>query len=116
MTKTLTFAGYSDDTFSCRGKGIDVDHDNCANGNPIMMRVKSGRLSLIAVGFYALGPCAGWLVGVSPDDGAQGDETPIPPWPIRIVPGERPYAPTMIVDAPDDVEVFLIDERGRKMI
>lgn len=111
--KNLTFQGYSDDTFACSGSGIDVDHDNCASGTPIFMKVESGSDGLIVVGHYAVGPCGGWMIGVSPLNPGSEDEKHIPEWPISFRRSDREYSPTLVIEAPDDVRVFLVDENGR---
>lgn len=108
--KTLVFAGYSDDTFYCEGPGIDVDCDNCASGEPIEMKVSGTGGEMLVTGHYCGGAATGWLISVGPvhDD---PDENPIPDWPMRITRSDRPYSPALIVDAPDDVSVALIEKR-----
>lgn len=108
--KRLTFTGYSDDTFACDGPAIDVDYDTCASGKPVTMRVQSvaDDESLLVVGQYAPGACAGWLIGVAPDEGDDSDD-PMPPWPMRYEPNPNvPYSPLLVIDAPDDVQVVVI--------
>lgn len=105
--KTLTFQGYSDDTFACAGPGIDVDRDNGGSELPVTMRVAVGDEVLIVVGQYAaVQDCPGWLIGVGPADfGAI--EKHIPAWPIRFERSEREYSPRLVIEAPDDVVVTL---------
>jgi hypothetical protein len=110
--KTLHFQGYSDDTFACTGPGIDVDCDTCGIGEPVYMRVWGEGGSLIVCGLYALGPACGWLIGVAP---AGGDDSPIPDWSIKMDRSERPYSPLLIVEAPHDVAVELLDYKGRRV-
>lgn len=107
--KTLRFEGYSDDTFSCTGKGIDVDRDNAADMSPVSMRVAGSGGELLVTGQYCPSPATGWQVSVAPshDD---PDENPIPEWPMRVVRGERPYSAALEIDAPDDVTVELVED------
>lgn len=107
---TLTFQGYSDDTFACTGAGIDVDCDNCASGDPIMMKVTAGDAGMIVGGQYALGACAGWLIGIAPIEGADLDGQHTPHWPMQFVRTDRGYSPALIVEAPDGVSVTLLPE------
>ena len=110
----LRFEGYSDDTFGCTGPGIDVDYDNCANGKPIFMRVDAAAGSLVVRGQYAEGPCGGWSIAVAPaDHGAE--EFHIPEWPMRIIRGSAEYSPRLVIEAPDDVQVTLINSKGKPM-
>lgn len=106
MAKTLTFSGYSDDTFGCR----ELDHDNCANGKPIVFRVaaNNGEESILVWGQFAPQdtPAAGWVVGVVNDDGGL-EEKPIPAWPMSLRAGDTPYSPTLVITAPDDATVTL---------
>lgn len=111
-TMRLTFEGYSDDTFFCQGSGagrrISVDHDNCANGKPIFMRVDGSGGSLVVRGQYAEGPCGGWSIAIAPaDHGA--DEFHIPQWPMRMERSDREYSPRLVIDAPADVRVTLLE-------
>lgn len=114
--KTIKFQGYSDDTFACTGPGINVDHDNCNNGKPILMRVDAGGESVVVYGHYApLGATAGWLIGVSPAD-FDGDERHIPDWNIYFEPSDREYSPRMVMEnIPDDAVVYLITKDGKKI-
>jgi hypothetical protein len=101
----LTFQGYSDDTFACEGRQIDVDHDNCGNGKPVWFHVKAGNQELLVMGQYASGPSGGWMISVAPVSTKNGDENPIADWPISISRSERPYSPLLTISAPDDVTV-----------
>lgn len=97
--KTFAFEGSSDDTFGeCTPRGDD--YDNCASGEPIewLLRAPNGE-SLLVVGQFCPGIATGWLIGVARAD--DNDDTPLPSWPITIVPGSREYTPRLIVDAPD---------------
>ena len=98
--KTLIFGGSSDDTFGEITPRGD-DYDNCASGEPIEWRIDSAEGSLIVVGQYCPGSAGGWLVGVAPVDNERYTQA-IPPWPIRIRPGERCYSPELEIDVPDD--------------
>lgn len=114
--KTLIFQGHSDDTFACTGPGIDVDRDNCASGAPIWMRVQAGKAdALLVCGHYATGPAAGWLIGISPADWPDHHERHIPAWPMRFEQSRREYSPQLVIEAPDDVVVTLVDVKGRKL-
>ena len=110
--KTLTFEGYSDDTFACTGPKIDCDLDNCASGAPIFMEVagNGGVERMVVRGQYAEGPCAGWSIAVAPADFGR-EERAIPVWPMRFERSDRPYSPRLLVDAPDDVQVRLLEHR-----
>jgi hypothetical protein len=111
--KLLRFEGYSDDTFACTGPGIDVDLDTCASGAPVYMRVEAGNESMIVCGQYAPGPVAGWIIGVGPDDG-ETDDKPIPGWGTTFTHQSIAYSPVLLIEAPDDVKVSLIDHKGRR--
>ncbi len=108
MTKLLKFTGYSDDTF---GEERIEDYDNCASGEPIVFRVAAGTASMLVWGQYApneaRGGC-GWVVGVSNEEGADGDETPLPPWPMTLIQGDCPYSPTLQIEAPDGVTIMRV--------
>ena len=106
--KTLTFQGYSDDTFACEGPEIDVDYDTCASGAMVAMEVRGDGEALLVTGQYAPGPVAGWTIGVGPVDGPDHDGQHIAPWPIRIEQSARPYSPQLVIEAPDDVSVTLL--------
>lgn len=112
---TLTFQGYSDDTFACEGRGIDVDFDNCANGEPIYMRVQASDGALIVIGQYAAGPSGGWHIAVAPINPGTDDEQHIADWPIAISRSEREYSALLTISAPDDVAVWLVDECGQRI-
>lgn len=96
-TIRLVCEGSSDDTFGVYGGGLDADHDNCANGKPIAFRVRAGDESLIVVGQYAPGECAGWLIGIAPDG---EDDTPIPQWRMWFERSDRAYSPALVIEAP----------------
>mgnify|MGYP000918093901 CR=1 FL=1 len=107
--KTLRFEGYSDDTFG-EYAITNEDYDNCANGKPIVFRVRAEGRSLLVIGHYAPEPIptgAGWIVGVSPDE---SDDEVIPSWPMRIAPGVTTrYSPALYIDVPDDFAIEHID-------
>lgn len=106
MTRILKCEGSSDDTFGVYGAGPDDDYDNCASGKPITFRVQSGDASMLVVGQYAPGKCAGWLIGVAPDDPEDdGSEVPIPDWSMRFERSDAAYSPRLVIEAPDDVTV-----------
>ena len=114
MPKKLSFEGHSDDTFGYYGD-ISDDHDNCANGRPIVFKVLAkGEIEpglFAPVGLYVVGKYAGndlpdsmpgcWMVGVVP----LGEDIPLPKWPMRFTDGESGYSPALVIDAPDDVTV-----------
>lgn len=103
MTKTLAFQGYSDDTFGCD----EIDHDNCASGEPIRFCVSVGDTGLIVSGQYAPEHCGGWLVGVSTYDPFH-DDVPLPEWPLTLTQGDSPYSPKLVIEAPDEATVELL--------
>ena len=108
--KQLTFQGYSDDTFSCTGPGIDVDDDDCARQTQCAIRVVGEGGSLLVIGQYVPHEMAsGWGITVAPYADEPDDE-PMPDWPMRFVRGERGYSPVLQIDAPDDVQVTLLPE------
>lgn len=107
----LRFEGYSDDTFACTGPGIDVDRDNCGNGEPIYMRVDSASGSLVVRGQYADGPCGGWSIGIAPTDHGH-EEAHIPDWPIRIIRGFREYSPVLVIETAPDVKVSIVENKA----
>jgi len=110
--KTLTFQGHSDDTFACTGPRIDVDHDNCANDKPVTMLVSGEGGRLLVIGQYAAGHSGGWQIAVAPYDPEflDDDTVAIPRWTMTIEPGDRPYSPVLVIVAPEDVSVELLDE------
>lgn len=105
--KTLRFEDYSDDTFGEYGV-TNEDYDNAASGKPIAFLVSASEGSMVVVGQYCPGPCGGWLIGVASHD-PDCDDTPLPPWPMRIERGERPYTPSLLIECPDDVTVTHIE-------
>lgn len=107
MTKTIKFEGSSDDTFGGYGPGIDCDHDNCANGDPISIRVSGSGGEMLVTGQYCPGAASGWQVSVAPSHN-DPDENPIPEWPMRIERASAPYSARLVVEAPDDVELELV--------
>lgn len=112
MATELRCEGSSDDTFGVYGAGPDDDHDNCASGRPIVFRVRHGDESLLVVGQYAPGECAGWLIGVASDDlHDTGDdiEIAIPEWPMRFERSDRTYSPRLLITAPEGVTVEHLD-------
>jgi hypothetical protein len=113
--KVLAFVGYSDDTFSCQGPGIDVDRDTCASGAPVYMLVKGKGGALVVSGQYCPGPTHGWQIAVAPWDPDHRDDDTVhmPLWDIRITRSQRPYSPALTIVAPDDVTVELLDHLGR---
>lgn len=107
----LIFFGCSDDTFICAGgQGVYIDHDNCASGEPIWMRVRAGDEALLVSGTYCPGESRGWHVGVTPDtDAPDLYDVRMPDWPISIRPcPETPYSPMLVIEAPAGVMVELI--------
>lgn len=113
--RTISFAGYSDDTFGENTKSGD-DYDNCASGKPIEYLIESaseGR-KIIVFGQYA--PSAyteGWVVGIAAAE--ESDVNPIPPWPIRIrapTGQETPYSPVLEIDVPDDAKLRCLRRDG----
>jgi len=112
--KTLIFGGYSDDTFGEITPCGD-DYDNCASGKPIEWLVKSESegAALLVVGQHAPGAAGGWLVGVAPWGGSH-DDAPIPAWPIRIRPGDRPYSPALEVDVPEDATIVCLQREAEE--
>lgn len=109
--KLLKFQGYSDDTFACTGPHIDVDEDNCASGDPIVMHVSGVDGDLLVIGQYAAGHSGGWQIAVAPydPDGRDDDTVHVPQWPISVGRSERHYSPMLTISAPDDVCVELMD-------
>lgn len=103
--KTLRFEGYGDDTFGEWTTG--TDHDNCANGEPIVFLVASAKGGACSVyGHYCPDGASGWMIGVARHD--DDDDTAMPAWPMRIEHGRMPYSPALLIEAPDDVTVTLL--------
>ena len=102
--KRLRFEGYSDDTFG-------IDHDNCANGKPIVFDVSSEETgeSFAVVGMYGAGAQAGWAIGVERADiNGDGGGGAIPSWTMRFTGSkDTPYSPALHIEAPDDVTIKL---------
>jgi hypothetical protein len=105
----LRFEGYSDDTFGEYGR-TNQDHDDAARGTVRVYRVSSGEDAVNVTGQY-MGPGGGdgWTIGVQLVD----EERPFPPWPIRYCAGSRPYTPALVVEAPADAVVELIEPKER---
>jgi len=109
--KQLRFEGFSDDTFGDSTTGMD--HDNCANGRPIVFRATSGNYGLFVFGTYdcqrhifpdSLPGC--WMIGIQQIN----EDVPIPDWNIRFENSTRNrsgcgYSPILTIDAPDDVKI-----------
>ena len=110
--KRLIFQGHSDDTFACTGPGIDVDYDTCASGKAVWMRVASGSEALLVFGRYGCGPAAGWLIGIAPAEGSDMDAQNVPGWRMGLQPWERNYSPALVIEAPDDVTVQLVEPKA----
>jgi hypothetical protein len=114
--KKLVFVGHSDDTFGCYGPGIDVDHDDCANGSLRALKVTSGDVGLVVTGQYCppnmskSSSVDSWVVGIAKIalDDDDDEYMPLPDWPMRFVNGDPDYSPALEIDAPDDVQVKLI--------
>ena len=106
MIPRMIFYGNSDDTFGAFGEygRTRVDHDNCANGKPIVFRVvaytSGGTEQLFVWGQYAPVPCSGWVVGVAPVE-----EDALPSWPMRLVPGDNGYTYALFIDAPENATI-----------
>ena len=113
--KTYAFEGYSDDTFGEYAVTND-DYDNCANGKPIeyLLRDTETGQGVVIRGQYD-NPEGGWVVGVGTYDPCSED-SPIPDWPMRVLPSTRtPYSPRLEIDAPDSCElVCLTSERDKR--
>jgi hypothetical protein len=106
VSKTITFEGYSDDTFGYEDVEGGDDYDNCASGKPIewLVAVPGANEGVIVRGQHGL-RCS-WCIGVAPYD-PDDDDVPIPDWPMSIGPGDRPYSPRLVIEAPDDATVTL---------
>lgn len=105
----LRFEGSSDDTFGEYGHTMQ-DVDNCASGKPIEFLVTAGGESLVVVGQYGPSNAGGWLIGAAPYD-PQGDDAPIPLWPMRFERSDAPYSPALVIEVPDGVEVKALKRR-----
>ena len=94
--KILRFVGHSDDTFGEETTG--VDHDNCANGEPIDFLVSTILGAVIVSGHYDYREC--WAIGIRlAREGAE-----LPAWPMRFEP-EHGYSHALDIEAPSDVVV-----------
>jgi hypothetical protein len=104
---TLRFEGHSDDTFGEVAHTKD-DYDNCASGKPIEYLVLGPDKSqgLIVTGQHCPGNSGGWLIGVANYDPDYADLA-MPRWPIRIEPQSyrNGFNPSLVIEAPDGVEV-----------
>lgn len=107
----LRFEGYSDDTFG-EYQHTNDDYDNCASGKPIewLVQAPNGE-SLIVFGQYAPGSVGGWMIGVGTHDPDHNDD-PLPPWPIRLTRGERPYSPALHITAPAGTTIRCLQREG----
>ncbi len=79
------------------------------------MRVDAAGGSLLVTGIFGEGPSGGWLIGVSPvtAEAFLGDDVPIPQWDISIRRTEHAYSPALVITAPPDVVVTLVDDEGK---
>lgn len=106
--KTLRFEGHSDDTFGEYGV-THIDHDNCANGSPIVFEVSAEGKSILVTGKYDRWDIGTWDIGVS-----IVEEDNCPDWAMRI--RFEGYTTVLEIDVPDDVTVNCwgsMRERGR---
>ena len=110
--QVLKFEGASDDTFGYDFPGYGGDDwDNCASGKPIEFLVQAPNGdALVVVGQYGHGACDGWMVGIARPD-VEDDDTPIPAWPMHFEQSERPYSPTLVIEAPDGVVVSCFQKK-----
>ena len=106
--KELLFEGYSDDTFG-ECKSTHVDHDNCASGEPIALKVFSEKedRGLIVVGQYCPdnSPSGTWLVGIQ----LLEEDMPFPDWSMKFT-CDNTYTVSLRIEAPDDVTVEVCKE------
>lgn len=108
---TLRFEGYSDDTFGEVAHTKD-DYDNCASGKPIEYLVldPSTKLGVVVTGQHCPGNSGSWLIGVANYNPA-ADDVDFPRWPMRIEPQNYRNNPSLVIEAPDGVEVHCL-QRG----
>jgi len=114
--KTLVFEGYSDDTFGEYGVTND-DHDNCANGDPIVFAVHTGANPTVGEGMFVWGlyspdgaPQATggtWVIGIQ----QLNEDQPLPDWPMRWKTAESRYSPRLEIDVPDHITVAYVGEK-----
>lgn len=107
LMKTLIFEGMSDDGFGEHTTGTEFD--NCASGEPIVFRVKSGGVGLHVWGQYSgrdwpKSAPGCWVIGVQQLD----EDVSLPDWPIRFGTAKRGYSPLLYIDVPDDTTVEYI--------
>lgn len=103
----LRFEGYSDDTFG-EYQHTNDDYDNCASGKPIewLVQAPNGD-AMIVFGQYEPGSAGGWVIGV----GTKGDQG-VPPWPMHLTSGERPYSPALHIAAPTGTTIRCLQREG----
>ena len=107
--KTLRFYGQSDDAFLCDGD-IRESAECWGREGVFLLKSKSrtqGKASrLVVSGRYAPQSTGTrcWIVGIA--NGGEG--MPLPNWPMRFEQGHD-YSPALVVTAPDDVTVTVID-------
>lgn len=109
MAEPLIFQGSSDDTFGCVG-GRGDDHDNCANGKPIVWMITDTTGAMLVWGQYSPKEAAigsGWVIGVGTVANEEGDELPLPAWPMVLAQGDCPYSPTLTIEAPETAVLSL---------
>jgi hypothetical protein len=106
---TLSFSGYSDDTFG-EYEHFRDDYDCCANGRPIVFKLTANARegSDEQVGMYVYGQYSGrdfpkgtpacWMIGVQQLD----DDKPFP-WPMRFE--SDGYTPVLLIEAPEGVRM-----------
>jgi len=104
----LRFEGYSDDTFG-EYAIFNKEHDNCANGKPIIFKVFNEKDSVLVFGQFCPGTAFGWMIGVSRGED-NDEETPMPNWSICYAEGKWPLSPALIMDVPPDCNIELVKQ------
>jgi hypothetical protein len=116
MMKTCKFEGFSDYTFG-EHNAFNDDHDNCANGKPIVWKLTSGPACDMQ-GMYVIGQYNGndfpeslpgcWTIGVMQLD----EDIPLPAWPMEFAKGTLGYSPRLIIDVPDNAVLKYVTMSG----
>ena len=107
--KSYYFEGYSDDSFGEYGVS-NIDHDNCASGEPIKFRMldrKDPDLGFFVTGQYSPSNSACWSISIEPVT-----ESHIPPWPVTVRPAKSGYSMHVGIEAPDDVVIECLEEEA----
>ncbi len=96
----FTFYGCSDDLFLAAKDGRDVEEIY-----PPQMYMLQHESDMVVVSAVYGARAEVWSIGVEPFD----DDVQIPQWPISVALGGRGYSAELTIDAPDGVELSILN-------